>query len=59
MSGLTDWHREMAEKIAQAHPLVPVTPIRATGNHRVAQNDEPEPEFEELDLAQVAREAGL
>lgn len=39
---LTDWHRGQAEAIAQAFPLTPTTRIRASGNHLVAQSDEPE-----------------
>lgn len=38
----TDWHRQMAASIAAAHPLTPAAPVRATGNHLAAQNDEPE-----------------
>ena len=39
---LSDWHRRMADSIAAAHPLTPVVRIKATGQHRVAENDEPE-----------------
>lgn len=52
-SPLTDWHRRMAASIAAGNPLTPAAPIRASGNHRAAQNDEPEPE-PDLD-AQVTR----
>lgn len=41
--GLTEWQRRVAVDFAQAFPLEPVTPIRATGNHLASQNDEPEP----------------
>jgi hypothetical protein len=39
---LTQWQRDMASKVAAAHPLTHAAPIRATGNHLAAQNDEPE-----------------
>ena len=41
---LTDWHRRMAAMVAAGNPMTPATPIRASGNHRAAQNDEPEPD---------------
>jgi hypothetical protein len=44
---LSDWSRQMAADIARAHPLTPSVRVRATGNHLVAQNDEPEPIKEE------------
>lgn len=40
---LTEWQRRVALDFARACSLEPVTPIRATGQHRVAENDEPEP----------------
>lgn len=40
---LTEWQRRVALDFARACPLEPVTPVRATGQHRVAENDEPEP----------------
>lgn len=49
---LTDWHRSMAASIAA--PMVPTTPIRASGNHLVAAQDEPEPrEFSEEELVEA------
>lgn len=42
---LTEWQRRVALDFARACSLEPVTPIRATGQHRVAENDEPEPDF--------------
>lgn len=41
---LSDWHRRMAAMVAAGNPMTPATPIRASGNHRAAQNDEPEPD---------------
>jgi hypothetical protein len=41
---LTDWHRRMAAMVAAGNPLTPATPIRASGNHLVAAQDEPEPD---------------
>ena len=41
---LLAWHRRMAAMVAAGNPLTPATPIRASGNHRAAQNDEPEPD---------------
>lgn len=41
---LTAWHRRMAAMVAAGNPMTPATPIRASGNHRAAQNDEPEPD---------------
>lgn len=41
--GLAAWQTDLADSIAAAHPLVPTTAIRASGNHLVAAQDEPEP----------------
>lgn len=39
---LTDWHRQIAEGVAAAHPLTPAVPVQAKSNHLLADNDEPE-----------------
>lgn len=55
---LQEWQRRVALDIAQAYPLTPNAPIKATGQHRVAENDEPEPALfteEELQQADLAR----
>lgn len=55
---LQEWQRRVALDIAQAHPLEPVKRICATGNHRAAQNDEPEPSSaDDPHLAEVAVES--
>jgi hypothetical protein len=40
---LTPEMRVIAQRLAAAVPLTSAREIRATGNHRTAQNDEPEP----------------
>lgn len=42
---LSTWHLKMAAAIAAEHPITPVAPIRAKGNHLVAAQDEPEPDL--------------
>lgn len=57
---LTRADRALAAGIARAHPL-DGRPARATGNHLVAQNDEPEPPTEEFLIKaelQYSRNAG-
>lgn len=53
MDKLTEADRAWARSIAAAHPLDGRAAI-ARGNHRVAQNDEPEPgELTETDLLEA------
>lgn len=60
---LQEWQRRVAVDIAQACPLTPTAPIKATGQHRVAENDEPEPalfseeELQQADLINAQRKA--
>jgi hypothetical protein len=45
MTQLTQWHRDVAAKFADAFPMTRATPIRASGNSLAAENDEGEPKY--------------